>query len=113
MWLYRFSNPSPSRPKSSAGTLKARRPANQFSLVGRDINDPNNGILLRADIHALFDAGLITLTADGCGIAMSSKLSDQSYDFLRRVKVRRPEGHAPSTENISHHRRLFSGQRED
>ncbi|MCK1709436.1 HNH endonuclease [Bradyrhizobium sp. 143] len=32
---------------------------------GRDDNNLRNGILLRADVHALFDEGLIALTLDG------------------------------------------------
>ena len=47
---------------------------------GKDLNDLKNGILLRADIHALFDVGLITLTEDGALIqARKELLSDATY----------------------------------
>jgi hypothetical protein len=71
----------------------------------RDFDETSNGILLRADIHALFDAGLIALTMDGAALDVSEKLEDISYDFLRNVKVYRPKTGAPSPENILHHRR--------
>ena len=74
---------------------------------GRDFNDVSNGILLRADIHALFDAGLITLTMNGTALEVSADLKDTSYNFLRNVGVRRPVKGAPSPENILHHRNRF------
>jgi hypothetical protein len=74
----------------------------------KDDNDLKNGILFRADIHALFDAGLITLTEDGCRIQLSNKFSgDPSYACLRTKEVFRPSENAPSRENIKHHRNRF------
>jgi len=51
---------------------------------GFDDNHPTNGILLRADIHALFDAGLITLTEDGTSVQVIEKdlLKDAVYGCL-------------------------------
>ncbi len=50
---------------------------------GVDFNGLKNGTLLRADIHALFDAGLITLTEDGMRIQVRHELlSDPTYRFL-------------------------------
>ena len=78
---------------------------------GSDNNSITNGILLRADIHALFDAFLLTLSADGEKLQISPKLDDRSYRWLRNAKVRRPEhGKAPSKENIEAHRKLFLRQ---
>jgi hypothetical protein len=74
----------------------------------RDFDDTSNGILLRADVHALFDAGLITLTSDGSALELSEKLTDTSYDFLRKAKVIRPQRNAPSAKNIAHHRNWFA-----
>ena len=41
-----------------------------------DDNDASNGILLRADIHALFDTGLVTLASDGSRLELSRDFSD-------------------------------------
>jgi hypothetical protein len=74
---------------------------------GRDFNDLNNGILLRADIHALFDGGLITLTRDGSRLEISDQLKDGTYAFLSMTQIFQPDFDSPSQENIEHHRRQF------
>jgi hypothetical protein len=74
---------------------------------GLDNNSATNGLLLRSDIHALFDRFLITLSEDGSRLEISSELEDSSYDSLRSVVIARPLKHPPSKENIQEHRRLF------
>jgi HNH endonuclease len=74
---------------------------------GIDDNDVRNGILLRADIHALFDKGLIALTLDARRVDLSPKLSDPSYDFLRTREVSLPKAGQPSQDNVRHHRLRF------
>jgi HNH endonuclease len=79
---------------------------------GVDDNSPANGILLRSDIHALFDRLLVTLSEDGKRIEVSPELADQSYAFLRTAVVTRPDQEPPSAENIGEHRsRFFERQR--
>lgn len=75
-----------------------------------DDNSPGNGILLRSDIHCLFDHFLITLSEDGTKIETSRELSDPGYAFLKTVTVARPVGGpapAPSPKNIREHRKEF------
>lgn len=72
-----------------------------------DFNDITNGILLRADIHALFDSGLIALSSAGTEIEVGQTLIDQTYSYLKMTKVFRPNRGAPTRENISYHRRRF------
>ena len=75
---------------------------------GKDLNHLENGILLRADIHALFDAGLITLTEDGAHIqARKELLLDITYQTLDNKKVCQPNHGGPSTTNIKSHRARF------
>ncbi|MBR0825970.1 HNH endonuclease [Bradyrhizobium manausense] len=74
---------------------------------GQDDNNLRNGLLLRADVHALFDEGLIALTLDGSRVEISSRLSDTTYDFLRTREVSQPQSERPSEENIRHHRLRF------
>jgi predicted restriction endonuclease len=49
---------------------------------GADDNSASNGILLRRDIHALFDEWLITFTADGKRLQVSPNLDDYKYAYL-------------------------------
>ncbi|WP_108515629.1 HNH endonuclease [Bradyrhizobium algeriense] len=74
---------------------------------GVDDNSLENGILLRADIHALFDAGLIALTLDGKRLELSMELEDSAYQFLRKTNVFQPSTARPSEANIRHHRLRF------
>ncbi len=74
---------------------------------GSDFNELNNGILLRADIHALFDCGLITLAHDGNRLEISNQLKDSTYAFLSTTQIFHPDSDSPSQENIEHHRRRF------
>jgi hypothetical protein len=74
---------------------------------GLDDNGSANGVLLRADIHALLDGLLITFTEDGTGLEVSPELADQSYAFLRAAVVARPDQGSPSAENIRQHRIRF------
>lgn len=76
---------------------------------GVDMNDLNNGILLRADVHALFDAGLITLAENGESVQVKKELlSDATYQSLDGKRVFRPSHGPPSKANIVHHRRRFA-----
>jgi hypothetical protein len=75
---------------------------------GLDNNSPANGILLRSDIHALFDRLLVTLSEDGGRLEVSPELTDTGYNFLKTAFVTRPgEGSRPSVENIRDHRGRF------
>lgn len=75
--------------------------------AGCDDNSESNGILLRSDIHLLFDRHLITLSEDGTRLEVSPELTDQGYAFLRSVEVARPLKGSLSRENIREHRGLF------
>src|SRR5258708_34029529 len=52
---------APSRRKRTLPALEAAH-IKPFSEGG--IHDPTNGLLLRRDIHALFDSGYVTVTPD-------------------------------------------------
>jgi hypothetical protein len=74
---------------------------------GFDDNSESNGILLRSDIHLLFDRLLITLSEDGTKIEVSPELTDQGYLFLRDAEVARSVEGPLSKEKIREHRNLF------
>jgi len=47
----------------------------------------SNGLLLRADIHALFDLGLIRIDANSLTVWASSKLDGSEYARLRESEL--------------------------
>jgi hypothetical protein len=84
-----------------------RKNAGDGTTSKNDDNNLENGILLRADIHALFDRGLIALSLDGTQIDVNDQLTDKTYGFLDNGRVFRPSNSPPSRQNITSHRRRF------
>jgi hypothetical protein len=84
---------------------EALQAAHLETADGKDLNDPCNGILLRSDIHGLFDAGLLSLSEDGLQIETSQLLTDVYYLNFKGATVFRPPSFAPSQEHINAHRR--------
>jgi hypothetical protein len=100
-------------PVTGCLTPAALEAAHIKTQEGRDFNDSMNGILLRSDIHCLFDRLLITLSPDGTKIETSPELTDPGYAVLKTVTIDPPVGGPPpSAENIRDHRnRFFERQR--
>ena len=67
-----------------------------------------NGLLLRADIHTLFDKHLISVDDEFC-IVLSGALRKSSYASLHKMNLRMPEGadNQPSEEALLRHYRAF------
>ena len=65
----------------------------------------SNGILLRADIHTLFDLGLLTIHPEKMVIELSEMLMDTDYLELNGKMISLPKltKEHPSKELISHH----------
>ncbi len=65
----------------------------------------DNGLLLRADIHTLFDKGLLWVD-DAFDIHISDKLSGSEYQTLQGQKIKMPTAKAdrPKAEHLAHHR---------
>jgi len=62
-------------------------------------NDVTNGILLRADIHKLFDAGYVTIDPDGCRFVVSRRLKEdydngKEYYQLHGLRILLPDDEA-------------------
>lgn len=76
---------------------------------GSHTNDVRNGLLLRADIHTLFDLGHITVNSD-MSVRISEALGRTTYKDLAGRKIalpKNPDQH-PSTEAIDKHREKTS-----
>jgi hypothetical protein len=54
---------------------------------GRDV--PSNGLILRSDIHTLFDLDLITIDPDTLRVSLAPNIKDSSYNKLAMSQGRR------------------------
>ncbi|WIA58114.1 HNH endonuclease [Sphingobium sp. WTD-1] len=62
----------------------------------------SNGIVLRADLHAMFDAGLMAISPTDFTILWSPRVADFDYTRLKRAAFERVE-HLPSCEGLTWH----------
>lgn len=85
-------------------TLEA---AHIIPFKGEHTNVPTNGLLLRADLHTLFDLGLITVDTQDFSIVLSPKLHGTVYGELACRRLRLPQDVAarPSVAALNEHRR--------
>ncbi len=73
---------------------------------GPQTNHPPNGLLLRADIHTLFDLGLLAIDTSNMEVLISPDLVSTEYNLLAGKLLRNPKNNslAPSTEALNQHR---------
>ena len=73
---------------------------------GPHSNDMANGLLLRADVHTLFDLGYLAVDVATMTICLAPHLMDSAYELLAGAPVRLPaQGYArPSATALEHHR---------
>lgn len=71
--------------------------------VNINSNDPTNGLLLRADIHTLFDRHLIGIDPTTLCVAVSEKLLGTAYGNLQSTPLNMPERYElrPSPEALA------------
>lgn len=58
--------------------------------LGPRTNHPSNGILLRADLHTLFDLGLLAIDSASMTVLVSATLDGTEYEAFRGVTLRGP-----------------------
>jgi len=75
---------------------------------GKYTHHSSNGLLLRADIHTLFDLGKIAVDTRTMTLVIADELLDTSYRILtdRPLKYPEEDSQRPSTEALDLHRRL-------
>ena len=75
---------------------------------GAYTHDTSNGILLRSDLHTLFDLGKIAVDTRTMTIVLADELLRSTYRILinRPLHFPRDETQRPSTEGLDLHRRL-------
>src|SRR5262249_33239067 len=73
---------------------------------GPETNKVGNGLLLRADLHTLFDCGLVAIDPENMTVLIAAQLRDSEYGALHGGKLRTPRHSAqsPSKDALSLHR---------
>jgi predicted restriction endonuclease len=74
---------------------------------GTETNDTRNGILLRCDLHTLFDLHLIAIDSVTMQVLVSAKLAGSIYESYRGKTIRLPNDPLshPSREALDDHRK--------
>ena len=74
--------------------------------LGPDTNRPENGLLLRADLHTLFDLKFITIDSESMTVLVSAELNGTCYEAFRGVHLSIPSGseYSPSKRALKRHR---------
>jgi hypothetical protein len=71
--------------------------AHIFRHVVSGINKNENGILLRADLHRLFDCNLLLIHPETLTVHLDDSVSDEQYRIFDNAKIRLPvDGSRPS-----------------
>lgn len=81
--------------------------AHIYPYRGPDTNKVTNGLLLRADVHTLFDCHLLTIDSATMTVLVAPHLRDSEYGEFHGRRLRVPERPAqqPSTEALDEQRK--------
>lgn len=73
---------------------------------GPQTNHPANGLLLRADMHDLFDLGLVAVDTDTMKLRLADELTGTKYERYadRRLLLPNDESIMPNIEALDLHR---------
>lgn len=90
--------------------VEALEAAHIIPYRGTYTNHPSNGLLLRADIHTLYDLGLLAIDTDTMTVLIAASLANTAYAKLAGAKLRIPEDelYRPSLDALNQHR-IWSG----
>jgi putative restriction endonuclease len=85
--------------------LEALEAAHISPYKGEHSDHPQNGLLLRADLHSLFDLGLIAINPTNMKVILSKRLLDTQYGQFEGRVIGKAEKRAaqPSPEAIKDH----------
>ena len=76
---------------------------------GSQTNIVTNGLLLRADLHTLFDLYLISINPNTLKVAVASQLANSKYIEFVDQPIRQPtvDAHKPSFQGLQWHYKMF------
>lgn len=94
---------------TKCSTIWVLEAAHIVPYKGVQTNSVTNGLLLRADVHTLFDLGLVSIDPDAFVIKVSSRLGGSPYEKLDGKEPAIPLKKAlrPSALALRHHYRQF------
>lgn len=94
---------------SDCDAVPALEAAHIKPYLGDHTNTPTNGLLLRADLHTLFDLHELTVDADSHRVRLSAALAKSSYAELEGRRIRPPlQRHAaPQHHVLAAHNQKF------
>lgn len=76
---------------TGCSVTEALQAAHIIAYRGARSNAVGNGILLRADLHLLFDSSLISINPENYELTTSKRLADTSYSCLKGRELRLPK----------------------
>ena len=86
--------------------IPALEAAHIIPYSGVSSNRVSNGLLLRADVHSLWDLNLLSIDIGTNRVLLSPILAGSSYRYLHGTLARLPKGaDRPSTEALATHRK--------
>lgn len=97
---------------SKVNVLNALEAAHIIPYSGEETNNIRNGILLRSDIHTLFDKGLLCIDPTNYSVKISSQLKNTYYAQFDGTKVYLPvrDSERPSLRALAYHiKHTFQG----
>lgn len=91
---------------SGCGVEQVLQAAHIVPYQGRATNHVQNGLLLRADLHNLFDHGLLTVNTATMTVVVASALQGSIYAELdgREIRCPRDPQDRPARKLLDHHR---------
>ena len=89
--------------------VDALEAAHLVGYKGLDTQQVSNGVLLRADIHTLFDLGLLLICPNTLTISLASNLKQSSYAYLhgQTLSLPRDPTKQPSNGALRHRWEIF------
>jgi len=91
---------------SSCNAVDALEAAHILPYRGPDTNHASNGLLLRADLHALFDLGLVAVDTGAMILLVAPEIARTSYSEFAGTRIHLPRDPSkyPSIEALNSHR---------
>lgn len=79
---------------SACGVAEALEAAHIFRYLGTETNVVTNGLLLRGDLHTLYDLGLLAIDPSSMNVLLAPKLIGSEYGPLAGTVIRLPANEA-------------------
>ena len=94
---------------TGCGVAETLQAAHIIGYRGQRSNTVNNGLLLRADLHLLFDSSLISIDPDAYRVKISRHLTDSCYSAIdgRRLRVPKRSDLRPNQSYLAAHYNKF------